>query len=57
MGVGINHHAARFSGDNDNGFADIILSGGDWVAGNDDGVIMSDPNKMGSDVFIVSNDA
>ena len=53
----VSFHGARFNGDNSNGYADIVLNGGDWIGGDDDGVIMSDPDESGSDIFIVSNDA
>lgn len=49
------HHGAYFKGAN--GFASIVLGGSNYIAGDDDGVIMSDPFYTGSDIILVSNDA
>ena len=50
-------HGAQFKG-GDGNFADIVLKGSDYINGgdSDDGVIMSDPSKGGSDIFLVAND-
>ena len=41
----------------DGNFGDIILGGSNYYGGYDDGVIMSEPASVGSDIFLVSNDA
>ncbi len=50
-------HGAQFRGASGN-FADIVLQGSNYINGgdNDDGVIMSDPDFSGSDIWLVSND-
>lgn len=53
----VNGHGALFRGDNENGFADIVLQGGNWNNGSDDGVIMINPALLNGDIFLVSNDA
>ena len=55
FGWGRSFHGALFKGDNDNGFADLILDGGLWDDG-DDGVLMSDHEDVSSDLFLVTND-
>jgi hypothetical protein len=48
-------HGAYFRGAS--GSASIVLGGSNYIAGSDDGVIMSDPTKSSSDIILVSNDA
>jgi len=52
-----NFHAAYFRGDKEGGFADIVLLASGDNATGDNGVIMSDPSRDGSDLFMVANDA
>ena len=54
-GISDEFHGSKFQGGP--GFADIVLEGSNYLGGNDDGVIMSDPDLPGSDIFLASNDA
>ncbi|MDH3244795.1 MAG: tail fiber domain-containing protein, partial [Saprospiraceae bacterium] len=56
-GTSQNFHGAWIRGNPTGGFGDIVLGGSNYFGGNDDGVIMSDPTLIGSDIFLVSNDA
>ncbi len=55
FGQSISNSGAYFKGAD--GFASIVLGGSNYIGGDDDGVIMSDPTKPGSDIVLVSNDA
>jgi len=56
-GLSTSSHGAYFRSAFTGKFADIVLGGTDYFSGGDDGVIMSDPSRSGSDLFLTSNDA
>ena len=56
-GSSLTYHGARFRGNGSAGYADIVLVGTNYFSGSDDGVLMSDPDLGGSDIFLTSNDA
>ena len=61
QGIGVNGvstggHGSKFSGDNEDGFADIVLTAGVWQNSNAAGVILSDPDSISSDLYLVSYD-
>ena len=56
-GYFLGRDAAIFAKASDNSNPDIILAGVDSGNTNDDGIIASDPNISGSDIYLRSNDA
>jgi hypothetical protein len=56
-GLSHNSHGAYFRGDKEGGFADIVLKASSGSSAGDDGVIISDPDVVGSDIFLKANDA
>jgi hypothetical protein len=57
FGFSFASHGAYFRGDKLGGFADIVLGASSNTNTGDNGVIMSDPDFPGSDIFLRSNDA